>query len=319
LTGSSLQTQVNTLTTNLFTTGSTLATNLALTGSSLQTQVNTLTTNLFTTGSTLATGIANYSGWATNIYATISNLNLTGSSLALQIYNTGSILDSKINSLSGVSVLTFGNQNIYGNKNFYDTVFINNLTVTGTETIVSTQNFNVQSPYILLNLTGGAVDGGIFFVTGSGLTGINDPGPIIGFDHSDNFVFGISTRASDLSTLNKIASKQDISNYSGFASSTYATIINLNITGSSLQNQINTILSNQQIFTTSLTPGLDAYQINYPVSFSSIPKIQATLEVPGNILYSLSISNINMTGYTGLLSDDLTEVGAKIHTFASIQ
>jgi hypothetical protein len=318
-TGSGLQTQINTLTTNLFTTGSTLATNLALTGSSLQTQVNTLTTNLFTTGSTLATGIANYSGWATNIYATISNLNLTGSSLALQIYNTGSILDSKINSLSGVSVLTFGNQNIYGNKTFYDTVFINNLTVTGAETIVNTQNFNVQSPYILLNLTGGAIDGGIFFVTGSGLTGINDPGPIIGFDHSDNFVFGISTRASDLSTLNKIASKQDISNYSGFASSTYATIINLNITGSSLQNQINTILSNQQIFTTSLTPGLDAYQINYPVSFSSIPKIQATLEVPGNILYSLSISNINMTGYTGLLSDDLTEVGAKIHTFASIQ
>jgi hypothetical protein len=281
-----------------------------LTGNSLQTQVNTLTTNLFTTGSNLASGL----------YVTGSNLQTQINSLTLQIYNTGSILDNKINSLSGVSVLTFGNQDIYGNKSFYDTVFINNLTITGTETIVSTQNFNVQSPYILLNLTGGAVDGGIFFVTGAGLTGINDPGPIIGFDHSDNFVFGISTRASDLSTLNKIASRQDIENYSGVADNKFATIINLNSTGASLQNQINTILSNQQIFTTPLTAGSDSYQINYPISFGGpIPKIQATLEVPGNILYNLSISNIQTYGYTGLLSDDLAEVGAKIHTFASIQ
>ena len=323
----SLQNQVNTLTSNLSQTGNILyinqinysgwannqfATNINLltTGNLLQTQINTLTTNLFTTGSTLAT----------NLFTTGSGLQTQVNNLYLQIYNTDSNLNDKIDSLSGVSVLTFGNQQIYGNKNFYDTIFINNLNVTGTETVINTQNFNVQSPYILLNLTGGAVDGGIFFVTGSGLTGVNDTGPIIGFDHSDNFVFGISTRASDLSTLNKIASRQDIQNYSGIADNKFATIVNLNLTGSNLQNQVNTILSNQQIFTTQLTPGLDSYQINYPIPFTnSIPKIQAILEVPGNILYNLSIRNINMTGYTGLLSDDLSEVGAKIHTFASIQ
>jgi hypothetical protein len=249
-----------------------------------------------------------------------SGLQTQINNLTLQIYNTGSNLNNKINSLSGVSVLTFGNQDIYGNKTFYDTVFINNLNVTGTETIINTQNFNVQSPYILLNLTGGAIDGGIFFVTGAGLTGVNDPGPIIGFDHTDNFVFGISTRSSDLSTLNRIASKQDIQNYSGIADNKFATRINLDATGSSLQNQIDTILSNQQIFTTPLTAGSDTYQINYPVSFGGpIPKIQATLEVPGNVLYNLSISDIKTYGYTGLLSDDLTEINAKIHTFASIE
>ena len=268
----------------------------------MQTNINTLTTNLATTGNTLAT-----------------NLNITGGTIFTNIALTGSTLDKKINDLSGVSVLTYGDQLILGNKTFNGNTTINNLIVTGTQTIVNTTNFSVQSPYLLLNLTGGAVDGGIFFVTGAGLTGLNDSGPIIGFDHSNKFKFGISTRNSDLSPLSDIASVQNIIAYSGVADNKFATIINLNTTGSNLQNQINTILSNQQIFTTSLTPGSDAYQINYPIPFNLIPKIQATLEVPGNILYNLTISNINMTGYTGLLSDDLTENGAKIHTFASIQ
>ena len=41
--------------------------------------------------------------------------------------------------------------------------------------------FGTMDSWLLWNLTGGAVDGGIFFVTGSGLTGVNDNGPIIGF------------------------------------------------------------------------------------------------------------------------------------------
>jgi hypothetical protein len=67
----------------------------------------------------------------------------------------------------------------------------------------------------LLNLTGGAVDGGIFFVTGSNLTGINDSGAILGFDHSDKFKFGIGTRANDLSVLNTIASVEEVTGISG--------------------------------------------------------------------------------------------------------
>jgi hypothetical protein len=140
-------------------------------------------------------------------------------------------------------VYNTGDQTISGNKNFVDNVYIKNLFVTGTETIVSTTNFNVQSPYLLLNLTGGAVDGGIFFVTGSGLSGINDYGPIIGFDHSNKFKFGIARRSDDLSVLNDIAAVQDITNYSGFINNKYATILNLASTGSNLQQQINNINS----------------------------------------------------------------------------
>jgi outer membrane murein-binding lipoprotein Lpp len=157
--------------------------------------------------------------------------------------NTG-IFQTQINSLSGSSVLLYGNQSIGGVKTFRDNVYINNLFVTGTETIVSTNNFNVQSPYLILNLTGGAVDGGIFFVTGSGLTGINDTGPIIGFDHSNKFKFGVSTRNSDHSTLPDIASVQDIQAYSGVADNKFSTIINLAGTGSTLQTNINTVSSN---------------------------------------------------------------------------
>jgi hypothetical protein len=112
-------------------------------------------------------------------------------------------------------VNTTGTETILGDKTFHDKVYINNLYVTGLETIVNTTNTNVASNYIMLNLTGGAVDGGLFFVTGSGLTGINDSGAILGFDHSDKFKFGIGTRASDLSVLDTIASVEDMTGISG--------------------------------------------------------------------------------------------------------
>lgn len=151
--------------------------------------------------------------------------------------NTGTF-QTQINSLSGSSVLLYGDQSVGGVKTFRDNVYINNLFVTGTQTVVSTNNFSVQSPYLLLNLTGGAVDGGIFFVTGAGLTGINDTGPIIGFDHSNKFKFGVSTRNSDLSTLPDIASVQNITTYSGFVDGKYSTIINLVSTGSTLSTNL---------------------------------------------------------------------------------
>ena len=101
-------------------------------------------------------------------------------------------------------------------------------------------------------------------------------------------------------------------------------------TGSLLDNKINSLSgyanatfvakSSNQVFTTTLDVGLDAYQINFPLSFGGpIPKIQATLEVPDDVMYNLSIKSIGTAGYTGLLSDNILEAGAKIHTFASTQ
>ena len=77
----------------------------------------------------------------------------------------------------------------------------------------------------------------------------------------------------------------------------------------------------QQVFSTPLTPtNLDAYAIIYPAPFdlSSTPKVQATLEVPGDVMYNLSIQAISYSGYTGLFSDNVMEAGAKIHTFVSV-
>ena len=213
--------------------------------------------------------------------------------------NTG-IFQTQINSLSGSSVLLYGNQSIGGVKTFRDNVYINNLFVTGTETVVSTNNFNVQSSYILLNLTVGAVDGGIFFVTGSGLTGINDNGPIIGFDHSTKFKFGISTRNSDLSTLPDIASVQQIEAYSGVANNTFSTIINLASTGSTLDSKINALSGNNYLTTSSAS-----------TTYATILNLAST----GSTL-DTKINNLSgyVTGTNSTFTTNLASTGSTLNT-----
>ena len=238
---------------------------------------------------------SNPSGFITGVdlssYATITNLATTGSTLqtnintvASNLATTGSTLNTKINNLSGVSVLTFGDQNIFGTKYFSNSVYIHDLYVTGTEFIATVQNNFIESPYILLNLTGGAIDGGIFFVTGSGLTGVNDYGPIIGFDHSKNFKFGIARRSDDLSILNDIASVQQINSYSGFVDGKYATIINLNNTGANLQTNINTVATNLVITGSTLNTRInnlsgtltDNYVTKINGQFTNRPTVNGT-------------------------------------------
>lgn len=202
--------------------------------------------------------------------------------------NTG-VFQTQINSLSGAAVLTYGNQTISGTKYFNDAVYANNLYVTGTEFIANVQNNFVQSPYLLLNLTGGAVDGGIFFVTGSGLTGLNDYGPIIGFDHSDQFKFGIGRRGYDISTLNTIASFADIQTYSGFVDNKYATITNLSTTGSTLQGNINTVSSNLGATGSDLQSNINTLTTN-------LANTGSTLDLKINNLsgqFNLTGSNLN--------------------------
>jgi len=111
---------------------------------------------------------------------------------------------------------------------------------------------------------------------------------------------------------------------------TFATQTNLFETGKALSdyntaysgwaNATFVAKSSNQVFTKTLTPGLDAYQIDFPVSFGGpIPKVQATIEVAGDVMYSLSTRSIGTAGYTGLLSDNIAEDDVKIHTFASTQ
>ena len=77
--------------------------------------------------------------------------------------------------------------------------------------------------------------------------------------------------------------------------------------------------SSQQVFRTELAPGLDSYAITYPVAFVGTPKVQATLEVPDQVMYNLSIRSVGSVGYTGVLSDNIAESPVYIHTFASTQ
>jgi outer membrane murein-binding lipoprotein Lpp len=257
------------------------------------------TINLATTGSTLDIKINNLSGYVNSQDVSISN----------NLISTGNTLQNNINSLSGSSVLLYGNQSVGGIKTFRDNVYINNLFVTGTETIVSTNNFNVQSPYVLLNLTGGAVDGGIFFVTGSGLTGVNDTGPIIGFDHVNKFKFGISTRNSDLSTLPDIASVQDIQAYSGVADGKFSTITNLASTGNTLEQKISslsgTLTSTYATITNlGLTGSTLQTQINnLGTTYATVTNLTSTGSTLNNKIDNLSgyvnSSNSNIVFTTG--------------------
>lgn len=112
---------------------------------------------------------------------------------------------------------------------------------------------------------------------------------------------------------------------------TFATQANLYETGKAL-SEYNTAYSgwanaqfvaksSNQVFTKTLDAGSDAYAVIYPVPFLTIPKIQATLEVDQNsdVMYNLSVRSVGLEGYTGLLSDNILEAGATIHTFASTQ
>jgi hypothetical protein len=349
-TGSTLDTKINSLSgwsaseVNLTSTGVTLINNLFNTGSNLNTktndlsgyvnsQDNSISTNLYNTGNTLNNKINSLSGYTdfqdTNIS---SNLRTTGSTLDTKINNlsgyvntqdttisnnlttTGSTLDNKINSLSGSSVLLYGNQTIGGIKTFRDNVYINNLYVTGDEFIANVINNYIESPYILLNLTGGAVDGGIFFVTGVGFTGINDYGPIIGFDHVNKFKFGVSTRNSDLSTLPDIASVQQIEAYSGVANNTFSTITNLASTGNTLEQKISSLsgtLTSTYATITNLTS-------TGSTLVSNLASTGSTLQTNINTVSSnLILTGSNLEGKINSLSGTLTSNYATITNLAS--
>jgi hypothetical protein len=81
---------VNTLTTNLFTTGATLDTKINTLSGYVNTQDTAISNNLFTTGATLAT-----------------NLFSTGATLTTNLFNTGSTLNTKVDNLSGFVTGTF--------------------------------------------------------------------------------------------------------------------------------------------------------------------------------------------------------------------
>jgi hypothetical protein len=239
------------------------------------------------------TGISGYlEGLINTANADVNSINVTGYAGAGNLAITG---------LDGVR-LTFNTQTntieVNGNSGYFQT--LSNKISTDLATTGSTL-YN-----LLIGFSGGldvnfasqaefnALSGN---VVQTGLILDSKINSLSGYVNSQNTLFSgqIALTGSTLDTK--------INNYSGWASGTYIA------------------KSSNQVFTTTLAIGLDEYQINYPVPFGGAlpPKILATLEVPGNVMYSLSTRSISQVGYTGVLSDNILEVGAKIHTFASTQ
>lgn len=237
------------------------------------------------------TGISGYlQGLINTANADVNSINVTGYAGAGNLAITG---------LDGVK-LTFNTQTntieVNGNSGYFQQLsnkISNDLATTGSNLYNLLIGFsggldiNFASQSEFNALSGNLVQTG--FILDSKINSLS------GYVNSQDTV--ISTNLFNTgSTLNT-----KIDNYSGWASATYVA------------------KSTQQVFTTTLNVGLDEYQINYPVAFGATPKVLATLEVPGNVMYSLSTRSIGTAGYTGVLSDNILEVGAKIHTFASTQ
>jgi len=98
----------------LFTTGSSLDNKINSLSGYVNSQDNIFSGQIFNTGSILDSKINSLSGY----------VNAQDNIFSGQTFNTGSTLDNKINALSGSVVLTYGNQNIYGIKNFYSGIVI---------------------------------------------------------------------------------------------------------------------------------------------------------------------------------------------------
>jgi hypothetical protein len=158
-----------------------------------------------TSGTIALTGQAAWTAANNNALNLSGNLQLTGSNLQTQINNiaggTGNILTNV--------VFTTGAQYIVGTKYFIGNTYIDNLFVTGSQTVINTQDLYIADNWITLNATGGARDSAIFISTG--FTGISATGGVLGFDvPSSTWRFGLGSQQTDLVNLPSIASGEAV-------------------------------------------------------------------------------------------------------------
>lgn len=172
----------------------------------LQTQINSLPTNAYVNGmGQIISG----------------NLTQTGVILFARDTAISGALQQYINAIAAGTgnitnnvVFTTGTQLIGGTKYFVGNTYLDNVFITGTQTVVNTTDVYVGNNWMILNATGGARDSAIWISTG--ITGANATGGILGFDvPSNTWVFGMGGYQTDLSTLPKIASLNDINSASG--------------------------------------------------------------------------------------------------------
>jgi hypothetical protein len=228
---------------------------------------------------------------------------LTGISGYLQgLINTANADVSNLNNLQGNLYITggdgiridvdslLGEIKVVGNSGYFQALsnqISSNLALTGSSLYNLFTTFTGSSSADLLAISGQLA------TTGSILSSRIES--LSGYVNAQDIVFSGQIASTGSILNNKIDS------LSGYANATYVA------------------KSSQQVFRTELAPGLDAYAITYPVAFVGTPKVQATLEVPDQVMYNLSVRSVGSAGYTGVLSDNIAESPVYIHTFASTQ
>jgi hypothetical protein len=239
-----------------------------------------------TTGQVLATlNTLNASG--SNIVNTINSLsgafNTTGINLRTDTTNLRNSIDTFLR-------LDNTTQSVGGNKIFLGNVTIQNLTVTGTQSIASSNNLSIASNFIVIN-SGDQGGDGITLVTG-GLridrgTGINTRDAILQFNESTKrFEFGeegslsgiapietLNTTISSLSQTGLILVNRDNSmsgafNLTGLNLSNHIQLLtgSLNSSGTNIVNFINSLSGTLNLSGSNLSIATSNVQTNLNIS-----------------------------------------------------
>ena len=176
--------------------------------------------------------------------------------------------------------------------------------------------------------------------TGNILVGKNQTGSFVSTNDSRALNFSNTVTAGDLSVTNVLSTSSRVLQTGGVTTLDWSnrilsgtwnaggltvngnSVVTSNQTGSFVtQSQTGNFVSRNhwQNFTTSVSTGSDLQWISFPSgNFPSNPKINVTVEVTGDIMYSASIRGITVSGYYLMLSDTVQENGVVAHTFATI-
>ena len=253
------------------------------------------------------------------LVATSNALNTSGSNLVSTINglsgalnNTGILLKTDITNLTN-STNTFlrldsTTQSVAGNKTFLGNVVIQNLTVTGTQSIASSSNLTIASNFIVIN-SGDQGANGISLLSG-GLridrgTGASFRDAIIQYNENNKrFEFGVEGSLSGIApmeTLNTTITNlgttgNTLSNLIGFMSGSFNnTGINLTTRISSLSGSLNTSGTNLTQSINSLSGSLNQSGINLFIANSNV---QTNLNLTG-----YNLNELLRTGYVNLISN----------------
>lgn len=146
-----------------------------------------------------------------------------------------------------------------------------------------------------------------------------------------NFVGGLQFNGSNVITDAQSGQFASAASFSSLNGTVTTLNTNLNMVSGSAQTANNNISAlsgtltgnyvtraSQVSVNTVIPTGTDSYFVTFGITFSSIPKVQATVEVTGDVMYYVAIRNRTTSGYTALFSDTVLESGVYVNTFASI-